>query len=80
MSELKDSELEVDSDSESNPKGGKQIIDVEPGATVATTKVHPSKQEEQELGECLFNSQMWVKGVPLHLIVDSGSKKNLISV
>ena len=40
--ELKASELEVDSDSESNPKGGKWIIDVEPSATVDTTNVHPS--------------------------------------
>jgi hypothetical protein len=39
VAELKASESEVDSDSESNPEGGKQIIDVEPSATVATTKV-----------------------------------------
>jgi hypothetical protein len=37
--ELKGFESEVDSDSESNPEGEKQIIDVEPSATVATTKV-----------------------------------------
>jgi hypothetical protein len=36
--------------------------------------------EEPEEGECLFHSQMWVKGTPLHFIVDSGSQKNLISV
>jgi hypothetical protein len=30
-------------------------------------------------GKCLFHSQMWVKGTPLHFIVDSGSQKNLIS-
>jgi len=45
MAELKASESEVDSDSESNPKGGKQIIDVEPSATIATTKVRPSELE-----------------------------------
>jgi hypothetical protein len=39
MAELKASESEVNSDSESNPEGGKQIINVEPIATVATTKV-----------------------------------------
>jgi hypothetical protein len=77
--ELKASESEVDSDSESNPEGGKWIIDVEPSATVATTKVWPSEPEEPEEGECLFHSQMWVKGAPLHFIVDSGSQKNLIS-
>jgi hypothetical protein len=77
--ELKDSESEEDSDSESNPEGGKQIIDVEPSATVTTTKVQPSEPEEPEEGECLFHSQMWVKGAPLHFIVDSSSQKNLIS-
>jgi hypothetical protein len=79
MVELKASESEVDSDSESNPEGGKRIIDVEPNATVATTKVRPSEPKEPEEGECLFHSQMWVKGAPLHFIVDSDSQKNLIS-
>jgi hypothetical protein len=41
--ELKASEVEADFDSVSNLEGGKQIIDVEPSATVATTKVRPSK-------------------------------------
>jgi hypothetical protein len=39
MVELKASELEVDSDFESNFEGGKQIIDVEPCATVFATKI-----------------------------------------
>jgi hypothetical protein len=39
MADLKASELEDDSDSEKNLEGGKRIIDVEPSATVATTKV-----------------------------------------
>jgi hypothetical protein len=59
---MKASELEADSDSESNPEGGKWIIDVEPSATVATTKIRPSEPEELEEGERLFHSQMWVKG------------------
>jgi hypothetical protein len=42
---LKYSESEVDYDSESNPEGGKQIIDVEPNIIVATTKVQPRKIE-----------------------------------
>jgi hypothetical protein len=73
------SKLEVDSESESNLEGGKRIIDVEPNATIATTKVQPSKPEEPKEGERLFHSWMWVKGAPFHFIVDSGSKKNLIS-
>jgi hypothetical protein len=77
--EMKASESEAGSDSESDPDKGKQIIDAEPSATVATTKVQPSEPEEPEEGEHLFHSQMWVKGAPLHFIVDSGSQKNLIS-
>jgi hypothetical protein len=51
-----------------------------PVPLVATTKVRPREPEELEEGERLFHSQMWVKGAPLHFIVDSGSQKNLISV
>jgi hypothetical protein len=46
MAKLKDSESKADSESESNLKGGKQIIDVEPSASVATTKFWPSEPEE----------------------------------
>jgi hypothetical protein len=42
-------------------------------------KIHLEELEELEEGERLFHSQMWVKGIPLHFIVDNGSKKNLIS-
>jgi hypothetical protein len=83
VAELKASESDACSDSESEPdKGndkGKQIIDVEPSATVATTKIQKIEPEDPEEGECLFHSQMWVKGSPLQFIVDSGSQKNLIS-
>jgi hypothetical protein len=77
--EQKASESEVDSDYESNLEGRKRIIDVEPSTTVPTTKVQPTKSKEPMEGECLFHSQMWVKGASLHFIVDSGSQKNLIS-
>jgi hypothetical protein len=43
------------------------------------TTIQPEEPEELEEGEGLFHSQMWVKGTPLHFIVDSGSQKNLIS-
>jgi hypothetical protein len=66
-----------DSDSENNKR--RQIIDAEPTATVVTTTIQPEEPEDPEEGECLFHSQMWVKGTPLHFIVDSGSQKNLIS-
>jgi hypothetical protein len=77
--QLKASKSKVDSNSESNTKGGKNIIDGEPSATVTTTKAQPSELEEPEEGELIFHSQMWIKGDPLHFIVDSGSKKKLIS-
>jgi hypothetical protein len=80
MVEMKASESKVNSDFESNPQGGKWIIDVEPSAIISTTKVQPREIEEPEEGERLFHSQMWVKGDLLHFIVDSGSQKNLISV
>jgi hypothetical protein len=38
VDELKDFESWDDSNYESNPKGWKRVIDVEPSATVATTK------------------------------------------
>jgi hypothetical protein len=63
----------------SETERGRWIIDAEPNATVATTKIHPGEPDELEEGECLFHSHMWVKGTPLHFIIDSGSQKNLIS-
>ena len=59
---------------------GKQIIDAEPNAIVATTQIQPEDPKESKKGERLFHSQMWVNGVPLHFIVYNGSQKNPISV
>ena len=76
-------ELDACSDSESEPdKGndkGKHIIDAEPNANVATTKIQKEEPEDPEEAEHLFHSQMWLKGSPLWFIVDNGSQKNLIS-
>jgi hypothetical protein len=80
VAEVKASESDACSDSESEPEKGRQIIDAKPNATVSTTiRVQPDKSNELEEGEHLFHSQMWVKGTPLHFIVDSGIQKNLIS-
>jgi hypothetical protein len=79
VAEVKASESDAGSDSEPEPERGRWIIDVEPSATVATTKLQPGEPDEPEEGERLFHSQMWVKGTPLHFIMDSGSQKNLIS-
>jgi hypothetical protein len=79
VAEVKASESDGDSDSETEPERGRWVIDAEPSTTVATTKIQPGEPDEPEEGERLFHSQMWVKGTPLHFIVDSGSQKNLIS-
>jgi hypothetical protein len=44
-----------------------------------TATIQPEEPEDPEEGEHLFHSHMWVKGTPMHFIVDSGSQKNLIS-
>jgi len=84
VAELKASESDACSDSESEPdKGndrGKQIIEAEPNATISTTKIQKEEPEDLEEAKCLFHSKMWVKGSPLQFIVDSGREKNLISV
>jgi hypothetical protein len=79
VAKIKDKEPNPDSKSDSENTGKGQIIDVDPTAIVATTTIQLKEQKNTEEGECLFHSQMWVKGTPLHFIVDSGSHKNLIS-
>jgi hypothetical protein len=56
MLEQKDCKSETDFDSESNPEGGKQIIDVEPSSNVAITRERPSELEKTKEGEQLFHS------------------------
>jgi hypothetical protein len=80
VAEVKSCESDAGSDSDSELERGRQIIDVEPSATVATTKLQHGEPDEPKEGECLFHSQMWVKGTPLHFIIDSGSQKNLTPV
>jgi hypothetical protein len=73
VAEVKAFESDENSNSDPKPKRGRRIIDAEPSATVATTKLQPGELDKPEEGECLFHSQMWVQGTPLHFIVDSGS-------
>jgi hypothetical protein len=79
VAEIKDKEMNPDSESDSENTGKRQIIDADPTAIVATATIQPEEPTDPEEGEHLFHSQMWVKGTPLHFIVDSGSHKNLIS-
>ena len=59
VAELKASESDACSDSEPEPdKGngkGKQIIDAEPSATIATTKIQKNELEDLEEGEHIFH-------------------------
>jgi hypothetical protein len=66
-------ESDVGSDLESKPEKGRHIIDVEPSATVSTTKIHPGEPKELEEGEHLFHSHMWVNGTLLRFIIDTSS-------
>ena len=79
MAELKAPESDAFSDPESEPeKGnekGKHIIDADPSAIFSTTKI---QREDPEEGECLFHSQMWMKGSPLQFLVNIRSQKNVI--
>ena len=80
MAKVKAFESDVGYDSDSELEMEIQIIDVEPKAIVATTKLQPCEPDEPEEGYQLFHLHMWVKGTPLHFIVDNGSQKNLISI
>jgi hypothetical protein len=73
VAEIKDKELNPDSESDSENTGKGQNIDIDPTAIVVTATIQPEEPTDPEEGERLFHSQMWVKGTPLHFIVDSGS-------
>jgi hypothetical protein len=77
--EIKDKESNLDSKCDSENNDRRQIIDAYPTVIVVTATIQPEEPTDPEEGEHLFHSQMWVKGTPLHFIVDSISQKNLIS-
>jgi hypothetical protein len=72
VAEVKASESDAYSDFEPELERGRQIVHVEPSATIATTKLQLGEPDEPEEGECLFHSQIWVKGTRLHFIIDIG--------
>jgi hypothetical protein len=73
VSEVKDKDLNLDSESDPKNIENKQIVDADPTSIVATTTVQLEEPIDPKEGERLFHSQMWVKGTLLHFIVDSGS-------
>jgi hypothetical protein len=70
--EVKEFELDAGSGSDSELENRRWIIELEPSATVATTKTQLNEPDEPEEDEHLFHSHMWVKGTPLQFIVDRG--------
>ena len=66
MAKIKDSKSDAYSNTESQTKKGngraKNIINAEPNAIVSTMKIQKEEPEDSEEEECLFHSQMWVKG------------------
>ena len=79
MAKIKDKDPNPDSEYNSENTRQWEIIDATPIAIVATTTIQPEEPKDPEEGECLFHSQMWVKGTSLYFIVERWSQKNLIS-
>jgi hypothetical protein len=76
---IKDKEPNPDSKFHLENTGRRQIIDADTTTIVVITAIQPEEPADPVEGERIFHSRMWVKGTPLHFIVDSGSQKNLIS-
>jgi hypothetical protein len=79
VAKVKNIESNPDSEFDLENIENREIIDTNLTATVTTTTVYLEEPIDPEDGECLFNSKVWVKGTPLHFIVDNDSQKNLIS-
>jgi hypothetical protein len=79
VTEIKNKELKLDSEFDPENIENRYIIDTKPTATVGTATIQPKETVDPEEGECLFHSHIWVKRTPLHFIVESDNKKNLIS-
>jgi hypothetical protein len=56
VADVKSSESDVGSESQSEIEKGRQVIDTEPSATVSTTKIQPGEPDEPKEGEGLFHS------------------------
>jgi hypothetical protein len=73
VAKIKDKESNPNSEFDSENTSRREIIDVDPTTTFTTSTIQPEEPTDIEEGEHLFHSQMWVKGTPLHFIIDSGS-------
>ena len=72
---MKSSELEFESKFDSKQDKAKRIIDAKINATITTAEIQPKEPKGSA-----SSTQMWVKGTPLHFIIDNNSHKNLTSV
>jgi len=77
--EVKDTEPKPYTEFDHENIENRNIINVDPTATVMTTTVKLEELVDPEEGDLLFHSHMWVKGSPLHLIVNNEKQKKLIS-
>jgi hypothetical protein len=62
VAEIKDKELNPDSESDSENTDRRQIIDADPTVIVTTTTIQLEEPTDPEEGDRLFHSQMWVEG------------------
>jgi hypothetical protein len=67
VANIKENELNPDLEN----TGRRQIIDINSIANVMPTIIQLEELTDPEEGNHLFHSKMWVKGTPLHFIVDS---------
>jgi hypothetical protein len=79
VSEIKDKDSNLDSESDYENISKRQIIDTDPTEIFTIATIQPEEPIDPKEGEHLFHSHMWVKGTLLHFIVDSRRQKNLIS-
>jgi hypothetical protein len=79
VTEVKDKESNPNSESDLETIENRQISDVDPTTTVATTTIQLEEPIDPKEGEHLFHSHMWVMGTLFHFIVDNNNQKNLIS-
>jgi hypothetical protein len=75
---LKDTESIPNSNYDSDNNKRREIIDAETNITITTTIIQLEEPKDPKEGGCLFHSQMWVKGTPLHFIVNRERQKNLV--
>jgi hypothetical protein len=73
VAEIKEKELNPDSEFDYENTNTVHIIDADPTAIIATTKIQPEEPTYFEEGERLFSFTDVREGDPIAFIVDNGS-------